>query len=170
VSQLFSSPSKQAQQAASAEQDIATGEIKQVEAYNDQKQQELRSGIAGLDNPFFAAASQSDPSAFQVNPSATVAYGGPTGGAVPPQGSGMRRTESASSSAPPPLTPPPPPPLPQPPTIPSGPVYETPGAGPQHMFNPAGAAGQIRAQNRANQSLQQQRPPFGTPPGSGPVT
>jgi hypothetical protein len=74
VSSLFSSPSKQAAQAASAEQGVSQQSIDQAEAYVSGQQQQERGAIQGLgDNPYFSAAQTLSPT--PVNPSNTVQFG-----------------------------------------------------------------------------------------------
>lgn len=77
---LFSSPGKQAQQAAQATGNIDQAMIGQMEGYVDTHQQQLRDAIAGLGpNPYFGAAPGTG--AYKVDPANTV-QAGP--GALPP--------------------------------------------------------------------------------------
>ena len=78
MSELFSSPSKQGQQAASEDQSISTGEIKQLENYTNSQQQGLRSAIAGTGpNPYFTAASQVSPGSYAMSPTNTTSFAAP---------------------------------------------------------------------------------------------
>lgn len=108
MSSLFSSPSKQAQQAAQVSEQAAQTEIGSpgpvtvpnadgssttisptgsgVEGYVQQGEEAEQAAIAGLgENPYLAAAGSMNPSGYAVNPSSTVTYGAPTppGGVTP---------------------------------------------------------------------------------------
>lgn len=73
---LFSSPSKQASQAASAMQGLDASQISNLENYVNTQQQNLRGAIAGQGpNPYFAAAGGMSPSNYAVNPSDTATFG-----------------------------------------------------------------------------------------------
>jgi hypothetical protein len=85
---MFSSPSKQAGQAASASQGISQQTIDQAENYNAQQQGQERSAIAGLgDNPYIAAADQLAQTPPKITPTAantsTFATPGPAGTTTP---------------------------------------------------------------------------------------
>lgn len=108
MSSLFSSPSKQAQQAAQVSEQAAQTEIGSpgpvtvpnadgssttisptgsgVEGYVQQGEEAEQAAIAGLgENPYLAAAGSMNPGGYAVNPSSTVTYGAPTppGGLTP---------------------------------------------------------------------------------------
>lgn len=73
---LFSSPSKQANAAASASQGISQQDIAQLENYVSGQQQQLRGAISGLGpNPYFAAGNQMNPANYRINPADTVGFG-----------------------------------------------------------------------------------------------
>lgn len=77
---MFSSPGKQASQAASASGQIADQEISKLMNYTDTHQQQLRDAIGQQGpNPYFAAAQQLDPQAYYTNPqdATTFSAGGP---------------------------------------------------------------------------------------------
>jgi hypothetical protein len=83
VADLFSSPSKQAQQAGQAQQGLAQNEINQVEGYVSNAEQQQRGAIAGLGtNPYFGSSSGTGPlpTPTPVNPSNTANFG-PNGAA-----------------------------------------------------------------------------------------
>jgi hypothetical protein len=76
MSSLFSSPSKQASSAASAEQGISQQDIAQAENYVNTQEGQLRSAIpSGASNPYLNAASSVSPSTYKVDPANTVAFG-----------------------------------------------------------------------------------------------
>src|ERR1700691_2476885 len=110
MSSLFSSPSKQAQQAAQVSEQAAATEIGSpgpvnvpnsdgssttisptgsgLEGYVQQGEEAEQAAIAGLgESPYLAAAGAMNPSGYAVNPSSTVTYGAPTppGGVTPSQ-------------------------------------------------------------------------------------
>jgi hypothetical protein len=73
---LFSSPSKQANAAANAQQGLTDHTIQQLEDYVGTQQGQERSAIAGLGtNPYLGAAAQMNPSAYRVDPSNTQTFG-----------------------------------------------------------------------------------------------
>lgn len=142
---LFSSPGKQAQQAAQATGNIDQAMIQQMEGYVDTHQQQLRDAIGGLGpNPYFGAAPGT--AAYAVNPSNTVTAGPgalpyglttgtPTGpgapGTLTPSAGNPFSTQQNPNVAPPPGAIPVRPPQPAPPSQP------TPGGG--HTRSPLGA-------------------------------
>lgn len=97
---MFSSPGKQASQAASASDQAASQVIGQLENYTDTHQQQLRDAIAQQGpNPYFAAAGQLDPQAYYTNPSDTVNFG--SGGPGTTSGYTFSQPSPFASSAPP---------------------------------------------------------------------
>jgi hypothetical protein len=76
---LFSSPSKQAQSVANADEGITSTEMQQGEQYYNTAESNMRSALTGLPNPFAGAS----PSAwnYAVNPQNAAAFGqeGPSG-------------------------------------------------------------------------------------------
>ena len=76
MSSLFSSPSKSANAAASAQQGISQQAINEAEQYVGQTEAQERGAISGIgDNPYFAAASSMNPANYAVNPNDTITFG-----------------------------------------------------------------------------------------------
>lgn len=99
---MFSSPGKQASQAASAAGASASQVIGQLQQYTDQHQQQLRDAIAGQGpNPYFEAAQQVNPQAYYTNPSDTVTFG--TSGPGTSNGNPFAVASPTAGQAPPPL-------------------------------------------------------------------
>jgi hypothetical protein len=79
VTSMFSSPSKQAQAAASAQQGLSQQAIAQAEQYANQTATNEQNAIANVGaNPYFGAAAQMNPGAYTVNPQNTVTFGSST--------------------------------------------------------------------------------------------
>jgi hypothetical protein len=85
ITDLFSSPSQQAQQAGQQAQQLSQNEINQEEAYVSNAEAQERGAIAGIgNNPYFGGSGGSNPNGSPVgapvalDPSDTVSFG-PTG-------------------------------------------------------------------------------------------
>uniref|UniRef100_E6QP67 Uncharacterized protein n=1 Tax=mine drainage metagenome TaxID=410659 RepID=E6QP67_9ZZZZ len=79
---VFSSPGKQASQAASAVGGIDQNSINQIEGYTSGQQQALRGAISGVgQNPYFQTAQAMNPNAYAVNPNDRTVFSNaaPTG-------------------------------------------------------------------------------------------
>lgn len=121
MSSLLSSPSKQAQSAASAQQGISQQAIADAEKYVDTKSGELRGAIGGLGpNPYLEAGKTLAPNAYQVNPQHTQTS---TPGALPPGLTSGAPVMQPGTGAPPAFPPRPPQ---QPNPNPFGPPPNTP--------------------------------------------
>lgn len=124
---MFSSPGKQAQQAAQASGQISDQEISKLLNYTDTHQQELRDAINKQGpNPYFGAAQQLNPQAYYTNPHDTTTFSaGGLGSGLTPGSSSAQQSSPFLPPLPhvilPPSEMPQPPPAPAPPPAPSGP-------------------------------------------------
>jgi hypothetical protein len=98
VSDLFSSPTKQATSAANAENGINQSDISQLEDYSNTQEQNLRTAISGTgDNPYFKVASTLSPTGMAVNPNDTTVLSNSGPGTVVASGA---TTPTATQAAP----------------------------------------------------------------------
>ena len=76
MSNLFSSPSKQAQAAATAAGNETANTVGQIENYTNQQAANLQNAVANAGpNPYFGAAASMSPSGYAVNPNDTITFG-----------------------------------------------------------------------------------------------
>lgn len=134
---MFSSPGKQAQQAASAVGGMNQQTISQLEGYDTQQRDALRTAIGQTGpNPYFGAAQQLNSDAYRVNGNDMATFGSGAGPGLMP-GSSTRSIPPGSMAPPnlivqgPTSAPPPPPAQPTPPVNPT-PVGGSNPFGPRH--------------------------------------
>ncbi len=139
MSSLFSSPSEQAQAAASATGAIDQNIINQIEGYTTGQQGQLRGAISGVGpNPYFDAAVQMSPSGYAVNPQYTATFGSSGPGTTLGTNNVFLPPASAAPPIAKPVTPPTQAPTPVPITTLPGPRQPVGGAG-QPVFGGTGS-------------------------------
>lgn len=95
LTSMFSSPSKQASQVASAEQGLTAQDLALAKQYANQTATNEQTAIAGINgNPYFSAGASLSPSAYAVNPNDNLTFG-----ANGPQGTSSGSVYATPSSA-----------------------------------------------------------------------
>lgn len=103
---LFSSPGKQAQQAATAEQGLTAQDLALAKQYANTTATNTQNVIAQMGpNPYFGAAANMSPSNYAVNPNDTTTFGvtSPPGTT---QGNSFAQSSGQANGAAPPAQPP----------------------------------------------------------------